>query len=134
MVGSYGGCCLAVAGDGVSAGARGPLEARVRLLRHRVLHKVPEVESPQERPLACIFGAHGSGDECRKAGLVLAHITWGAFGGGGGVGGRLGVFIQRVCRLCDAGGAQAVCIVPHEVGPMRGRAAGGVYVNGGGGG
>ena len=36
VVGSYGECRLSVAGDRVDAGARGPLEAGVRLLRDRV--------------------------------------------------------------------------------------------------
>ena len=49
---------LAVTGDSVNAGARGPLEAGVRPLRDRV--QVLEVESLQERAVACIIGARSS--------------------------------------------------------------------------
>ena len=49
---------LAVAGDRVNAGARGTLEAGICSLRDRVkVHQVPEVEGPQERAVARVFGA-----------------------------------------------------------------------------
>ena len=50
----------AVAGSCVDAGARGPLEAGVCVLRDRVkVHQVPEVEGPQERAVARVLGARG---------------------------------------------------------------------------
>ena len=54
---------------------------------------------------------------------MLAHIAWGAFFG------RLGVFLRLVYQLQDAGGFDAVSIVPHQVGQLGFRALKGVYVN-----
>ena len=83
---------------GVGAGAGdGLLACRAHAASHR-RQALAIDEDNDVHGLVGVYLLQGSvSDECPKAGLVLAHIACGAFGGA--FGRHLGVFARRVCRL-----------------------------------
>ena len=104
----------------------GLLACRTHAAPHYRQAFVVEEDSDVHGPAGVCLPQGGVTDERHFAGLVWVHIAWVASEGA-----FCWAFIRRVRRLRGVGGAEAVSVVPHEVGQLGGRALGGFHNYGG---